>query len=85
MEAIVGPWSQALVGIGWVVAVLGNYLSWLLVSAEIVHSAARHKAMLAVLAAENVSGAPVAGTLYASGTRFVMLPALLYVPGRSCS
>ncbi|MFO1087386.1 MAG: hypothetical protein U1E21_22745 [Reyranellaceae bacterium] len=85
MEAIVGPWSKALDGIGRVAAVLGNHLSWLLVSAEIVHSAGRHKTTLAILAAENVNGAPVAGTLYASGTRFVMLPALLYVPGRSCS
>ena len=42
MEAIVGRWGRAFIGIGLIVSVLGNYLSWALLAAEVLFSAARH-------------------------------------------
>jgi arginine:ornithine antiporter/lysine permease len=59
MEAIVGPWGLAFVGISLIVSVLGNYLSWALLAAEVLYSAARHQTMPSSLGRENPNGVPV--------------------------
>lgn len=58
MEAIVGPWGAVFVSVGLIVSVAGNYLSWTLLAAEVLHSAARHDTMPAILSRENANGAP---------------------------
>lgn len=63
LEAIVGPWGKIFVSVGLIVSVLGNYLSWSLLAAEVVHAAARNRTMPSFLARENENKAP-AGALW---------------------
>jgi arginine:ornithine antiporter/lysine permease len=60
MEAMVGPWGKAFISVGLIISVLGNYLSWSLLAAEVVHSAAKAGTMPSFLAVENANGAPAA-------------------------
>lgn len=60
MEAVVGPWGRVFVSVGLLISVLGNYLSWSLLAAEVLHSAARDRTMPIALAAENSRGVPSA-------------------------
>ena len=43
MEAIVGPWGAVFISAGLIVSVAGNYLSWTLLAAEVLHSAAQNR------------------------------------------
>ena len=60
LEAIIGPWGRIFVSVGLLISVLGNYLSWSLLAAEVVYSAARNRTMPAFLARENKHKAPAA-------------------------
>jgi arginine:ornithine antiporter / lysine permease len=60
LEAIVGPWGKVFISIGLLISVLGNYLSWSLLAAEVLHSAAAHGTMPSFLARENVNRVPAA-------------------------
>ena len=53
LEAIVGPWGKVFVSVGLVISVLGNYLSWSLLAAEVPYSAAGQRTMPAFLARES--------------------------------
>lgn len=58
MEKIVGPWGAALINLAVVVSVVGAFLSWTLLAAEIPLMAARDGTMPKVLATENAKGSP---------------------------
>jgi arginine:ornithine antiporter/lysine permease len=60
MASIVGPWGLVFVSIGLLISILGNYLSWSLLAAEVLHSAAKNKTMPSFLAGENKNGTPAA-------------------------
>jgi arginine:ornithine antiporter/lysine permease len=60
MEAIVGPWGAVFVSIGLLISVLGNYLSWSLLAAEVLHSAGKSNTMPAFLGRENANKVPAA-------------------------
>jgi arginine:ornithine antiporter / lysine permease len=60
MEAIVGPWGKIFISVGLLISVLGNYLSWSLLAAEVVYSAAQNRTMPSFLAHENENKAPAA-------------------------
>jgi arginine:ornithine antiporter/lysine permease len=60
MEAIVGPWGRVFISIGLLISILGNYLSWSLLAAEVLHSAGKTNTMPALLAQENRNGVPTA-------------------------
>jgi len=60
MEAIVGPWGKVFISVGLLISVLGNYLSWSLLAAEVVYSAAQNRTMPSFLARENENKAPAA-------------------------
>lgn len=63
MEAIVGPWGKIFISVGLLISVLGNYLSWSLLAAEVLHSAARDNTMPAFLARENENKVPASALL----------------------
>ena len=65
LEAIVGPWGAIFVSASLIIAVLGNYLSWTLLAAEVLYSAAKDGAMPKFLAWENKKAVPAAA-LWAS-------------------
>ncbi|WP_431274877.1 basic amino acid/polyamine antiporter [Variovorax ureilyticus] len=60
MAALVGPWGLVFISVGLLISILGNYLSWSLLAAEVLHSAAKNQTMPAFLARENANGAPAA-------------------------
>jgi len=60
MEALVGRWGTVFISVGLLVSVLGNYLSWSLLAAEVLHSAAGSHTMPSFLARENGHGVPSA-------------------------
>lgn len=58
LEAIVGRWGAILISIGLIVSVMGAYLSWLLLAAEVLYSAAKNGSMPGILATENKNAVP---------------------------
>ena len=73
MEAIVGPWGKVFISIGLLISVLGNYLSWSLLAAEVVFSAAQNRTMPSFLAHENENKAPAAALWLTNGVIQVFL------------
>jgi arginine:ornithine antiporter / lysine permease len=60
LEAVVGPWGKVFVSVGLLISILGNYLSWSLLAAEVLRSAAETHTMPVVFARENARKVPVA-------------------------
>ncbi|CAN7636041.1 arginine-ornithine antiporter [Neorhizobium sp. LjRoot104] len=58
LEAIVGPWGAVLINIALVVSVIGAFLSWTLLAAEIPLAAAKDGTMPSFFAKENSRGVP---------------------------
>ena len=58
MEAIVGPWGRVFISAGLILSVAGNYLSWTLLAAEVLHSAAQSRTMPSRLGRENDQRVP---------------------------
>ena len=60
LEAVVGHWGAVFVSIGLLVSVLGAYLAWSLICAEVLFTAAKTKDMPAIFTRENKNKVPVA-------------------------
>ena len=60
LEAVVGPWGAVFVSIGLLISVLGAYLAWSLICAEVLFTAARTKDMPKVFGTENKNKVPAA-------------------------
>jgi arginine:ornithine antiporter / lysine permease len=60
LEAVVGPWGAVFVSIGLLISVLGAYLAWSLICAEVLFAAAKSKDMPKVFATENANKVPAA-------------------------
>ena len=60
LEAVVGHWGAIFVSAGLLVSVLGAYLAWSLICAEVLSAAGRTKDMPAVFASENKNKVPAA-------------------------
>lgn len=58
LESVVGPWGAVFVSAGLVVSVLGAYLAWSLICAEVMFAAARSEDMPAVFGRENANQVP---------------------------
>jgi arginine:ornithine antiporter/lysine permease len=58
LAAAVGPWGAAFIGVGVIVSVLGAYLAWTLMAAEVLSIAAKKGDMPAFLAKENAAKVP---------------------------
>ncbi|WP_158670322.1 basic amino acid/polyamine antiporter [Bradyrhizobium guangdongense] len=63
MEAMVGRWGGVFISVALLISVLGNYLSWSLLAAEVLHSAAVQRTMPSFLATVNAHKVP-AGALW---------------------
>ena len=73
LGAILGRWGSAFVGLGVLVSVLGAFLSWSLLAAEVLSTAARQGTMPRFLAGENANGAPAAALWLTNGAVQVFL------------
>ncbi|WP_082533398.1 basic amino acid/polyamine antiporter [Devosia sp. Root413D1] len=58
LEEIVGHWGAVFISIGVLISVLGAYLAWSLICAEVLFAAAKSKDMPRLFAAENANGVP---------------------------
>jgi len=58
LEAVVGHWGAVFVSVGLLISVLGAYLAWSLICAEVLFTAAKTKDMPAVFAHENANKVP---------------------------
>ncbi|MCC8405145.1 basic amino acid/polyamine antiporter [Paraburkholderia sp. MMS20-SJTN17] len=58
LESVVGPWGGIFVSVGLIISVLGAYLAWSLICAEVMFAAARNQDMPAVFARENANDVP---------------------------
>jgi arginine:ornithine antiporter / lysine permease len=58
LEAVVGHWGAVFVSVGLIVSVLGAYLAWSLICAEVMFTAAKTKDMPAIFAKENANKVP---------------------------
>lgn len=59
LEAAVGTWGAVLVGAGLLISVLGAYLAWTLMGAEVMVQAAKQGDVPAFFLKENSRGAPI--------------------------
>jgi arginine:ornithine antiporter/lysine permease len=60
LEAVVGRWGAIFVSAGLIISVLGAYLSWTLLAAEVLFSAAENETMPSLLARQNRNEVPAA-------------------------
>ena len=58
LEAVVGPWGAVFVSVGLLISVLGAYLAWSLIAAEVLFVAARNEDMPKVFGTENKNQVP---------------------------
>jgi arginine:ornithine antiporter/lysine permease len=58
LEAVVGPWGAILINLALVVSVIGAFLSWTLLAAEIPHAAGNDGTMPKFFGHENKRGVP---------------------------
>jgi arginine:ornithine antiporter/lysine permease len=59
LESVVGPWGAIFVSVGLIVSVLGAYLAWALICAEVMFAAGKSKDMPKVFAKVNKNNVPV--------------------------
>lgn len=63
MAAVVGPWGAVMINLALVVSVLGAYLSWTMLAAEVPHVAGKDGTMPRFFAKENDRKVPVTSLL----------------------
>ncbi|MFT8211052.1 MAG: amino acid permease [Symbiopectobacterium sp.] len=78
LEAVVGPWGRVFISVGLIVSVLGAYLSWSLLAAEVLFSAAKHQSMPKVFMTENKHAVPSAAVWLTNITIQVFLILMLF-------
>lgn len=60
LESVVGHWGAIFISVGLIVSVLGAYLAWSLICAEVLFTAANTKDMPKVFATQNSNDVPAA-------------------------
>ncbi|MGR6923550.1 basic amino acid/polyamine antiporter [[Actinomadura] parvosata] len=78
LESVVGPWGSAFIGAGLIISVLGAYLAWTLMAAEVLYVAAKDDDMPAFLKRDNGRDTPVAALLLTSGLITAVLAITLF-------
>lgn len=78
LESIVGHWGSVFIRVGVILSVLGAYLAWTLMAAEILYIPAKTDDMPKFLGRENAKGAPVAALVMAGGLVQLLLILLLF-------
>ncbi|SMF10363.1 arginine:ornithine antiporter/lysine permease [Cellulosimicrobium cellulans J34] len=79
LEAAVGPWGGTLIRVGLIVSVLGAYLAWQLLAADVVFAAASDKDLPSALGRTNDRGVPENAVLWTSIMVTVILFAVQFV------
>ncbi|GAB3430436.1 basic amino acid/polyamine antiporter [Flindersiella endophytica] len=78
LESVVGPWGSVFIGLGLIVSVLGAYLAWTLMAAEVLFVAAKDDDMPRFLKRENRQGVPIAALILSSALITAVLVVTLF-------
>ncbi|SRX80307.1 arginine:ornithine antiporter, APA family [Thiocystis violascens DSM 198] [Mycolicibacterium parafortuitum] len=78
LESIVGPWGSIFIKVGVIISVLGAYLAWTLMAAEVLFIPAKSEDMPRFLARTNRHDAPVVALVMAACLTSLLLVALLF-------
>jgi arginine:ornithine antiporter/lysine permease len=78
LESIVGEWGSVFIRLGVILSVLGAYLAWTLMAAEMLFIPAKFEDMPRFLTRENGNGAPVPALIMAGGLVQLLLIVLLF-------
>lgn len=78
-EQIVGPWGEWFISAGVIVSVLGAYLAWTLMAAEVAFIPARSNDMPRFFARENAAGTPITALVATTVGVTVLLAVTLLV------
>ena len=78
MQSIVGTWGLVFISAGIIISVLGAYLAWTLMAAEVVYVAAKNDDMPAFLKRTNRREVPAAALLMSSGLIQLVLLVTLF-------
>lgn len=78
LQAVVGHWGLVLISVGVIVSVLGAYLAWTMMAAEVLYVAAKDKDMPAFLARSSDKQAPIPALVITSILIQVMLLVTLF-------
>jgi arginine:ornithine antiporter/lysine permease len=78
MEVIVGPWGKVFISIGLIVSVLGAYLAWTLMAAEVLFVAAKDDDMPRFLGRANAADVPTASLLMTTILSQIVLVVTLF-------
>lgn len=78
-EQTVGPWGEWFISAGVIVSVLGAYLAWTLMAAEVAYIPARSNDMPRFLARENAAGTPITALIATTVGVQVLLAVTLLV------
>ena len=78
LESIVGEWGSVFIRLGVILSVLGAYLAWTLMAAEMLFIPAKSEDMPRFLTRENRNGAPVPALVMAGGLVQLLLILLLF-------
>lgn len=65
-ESVVGDWGEVFISAGVVVSVLGAYLAWTLMAAEVMYIPARNEDFPQFLGHENAAGTPITALVVTS-------------------
>jgi arginine:ornithine antiporter/lysine permease len=66
LESVVGPWGSVFVSVGLLVSVLGAYLAWALICAEVMFAAGKSRDMPKAFARTNANGVPAVAMWWTS-------------------
>lgn len=78
LESVVGPWGSVFIRVGVIISVLGAYLAWTLMAAEVLYIPAKSDDMPRFLARTNGHGAPTTALIMAAALTSLLLVALLF-------
>jgi len=78
LEHVVGRWGAILISVALVVSVLGAFLSWTLLAAEVPHVASRDGTMPRFFGGENTRGAPATSLWITNGLVQIFLIVTLF-------
>jgi arginine:ornithine antiporter/lysine permease len=80
LEAAVGAWGGAFIRVGLIVSVLGAYLAWTLLAADVMYAAAKDKDMPSSFAKLNGEQVPEFAVFWTAVMVTVILFAIQFVP-----
>jgi arginine:ornithine antiporter/lysine permease len=78
-ESVVGDWGEIFISVGVVVSVLGAYLAWTLMAAEVMYIPARQDDFPEFLGRENAAGTPITSLVVTSLAVQALLGLTLFV------